>query len=87
MLVTAEMGSGVWDCVKCFECAEACPKEINPIEKIGKLHNLQFERGVAESNVATRHAEGFLRGMKKTGYLMKQISLLTLKGILVCTNI
>ncbi|RLA67972.1 MAG: succinate dehydrogenase [Epsilonproteobacteria bacterium] len=67
--ITAQGGSGVWDCVKCFECAEACPKEINPIEKIGKLHNLQFSRGVAESNIATRHAEGFLRGMKKTGYL------------------
>ncbi len=67
--ITAEEGKGVWDCVKCYECAEACPKEIDPIGKIGKLHNLQFERGVAEPNVATRHAEGFLRGMKKTGYL------------------
>jgi len=67
--ITSQLGSGVWDCVKCFECAEACPKDINPIEKITKLHNLQFSRGVAESNVATRHAEGFLRGMKKTGFL------------------
>jgi len=67
--ITSEPGVGVWDCVKCFECAEACPKEINPIEKITKLHNLQFSEGVAKSNVATRHAEGFLRGMKKTGYL------------------
>jgi len=69
LAITAEQGTGVWDCVKCFECAEACPKDIDPIGKIGKLHNLQFSRGVAESNVATRHAEGFLRGMKKTGYL------------------
>lgn len=67
--ITAESSTGVWDCVKCFECAEACPKEINPIEKIGKLHNMQFEQGVAVSNVATRHAEGFLRGIKKTGFL------------------
>jgi succinate dehydrogenase / fumarate reductase iron-sulfur subunit len=67
--ITAEQGTGVWDCVKCYECAEACPKEIDPIGKIGKLHNLQFVRGVVESNVATRHAEGFLRGMKKTGFL------------------
>ncbi len=67
--ITAEQGTGVWDCVKCYECAEACPKEIDPIGKIGKLHNLQFVRGVAKSNVATRHAEGFLRGMKKTGFL------------------
>ena len=69
LAITAEQGTGVWDCVKCFECAEACPKDIDPIGKIGKLHNLQFTRGIAESNVATRHAEGFLRGMKKTGYL------------------
>jgi succinate dehydrogenase / fumarate reductase iron-sulfur subunit len=69
LAITAEGGSGVWDCVKCFECAEACPKEIDPIAKIGKLHNLQFVRGIVESNVASRHAEGFLRGMKKTGYL------------------
>ena len=46
--ITAEAGQGVWDCVKCFECAEACPKEINPIEKITKLHNLQFEKKVAK---------------------------------------
>ncbi len=67
--LTAQPSQGVWDCVKCYECAEACPIEINPIEKIGKLHNMQFEQGIAESNVATRHAEGFLRGMKKYGYL------------------
>jgi len=67
--MTSQGGQGVWDCVKCFECAEACPKDINPIEKITKLHNLQFEKNVATSNVATRHAEGFLRGIKKTGYL------------------
>jgi len=67
--ITSEQGTGVWDCVKCFECAEACPKDIDPIGKIGKLHNLQFVRGIAKSNVATRHAEGFLRGMKKTGFL------------------
>ena len=67
--LTSQEGVGVWDCVKCFECAQACPKEIDPIEKITKLHNLQFERGVAKSNVATRHAEGFLRGIKKYGFL------------------
>ena len=67
--ITAQMGSGVWDCVKCFECAEACPKEINPIEKITKLHNMQFEQKVAQSNIATRHAEGFVRSIRKHGFL------------------
>ena len=67
--LTSQLGQGVWDCVKCFECAEACPKEINPIEKITKLHNLQFEKKVAKSNVATRHAEGFVRSIRKHGFL------------------
>ncbi len=60
---------GVWDCVKCFECAEVCPKEVNPIEKITKLHNQAFEEGVAPNNVATRHAVGFAHSIKRHGLL------------------
>jgi len=67
--LTAQSGVGVWDCVKCYECAEACPKEINPIEKITKLHNMQFEQKVAKRNIATKHAEGFVRSIKKHGFL------------------
>ncbi len=79
--ITAELGSGVWDCVKCFECAEACPKDVNPIEKITKLHNLQFEHHVAERNVATKHAEGFVRSIKKFGYLDEQDIVLYSEGL------
>ena len=64
-----EMGQGVWDCVKCYECAEVCPKEINPIEKITKLHQMAFEEGVAQNNVATRHAVGFKKSIQKRGVL------------------
>jgi len=60
---------GVWDCVKCFECQEVCPKEVNPIEKITKLHNQVFAEGVALNNVATRHAVGFAHSIKKHGLL------------------
>jgi succinate dehydrogenase / fumarate reductase iron-sulfur subunit len=62
-------GAGVWDCVKCFECAEVCPKDVNPIEKITKLHNQVFERGDALDNVATRHAVGFKHSIEKHGLL------------------
>ncbi|WP_457595782.1 succinate dehydrogenase/fumarate reductase iron-sulfur subunit [Hydrogenimonas sp.] len=64
-----EMGPGVWDCVKCFECAEACPKDVDPIGKITKLHNQLFEEGMAQDNVATRHAVGFKHSIKKHGLL------------------
>ncbi len=64
-----EMGQGVWDCVKCFECKEVCPKEIDPIEKITKLHNMAFQEGIAENNVAVRHAVGFKKSIEKRGVL------------------
>ncbi|SFV75399.1 Succinate dehydrogenase iron-sulfur protein [hydrothermal vent metagenome] len=64
-----EEGQGVWDCVKCYECAEVCPKDVNPIEKITKLHQMLFKEGVAKSNVATRHAVGFKKSIVKNGVL------------------
>ena len=60
---------GVWDCVKCYECTEVCPKDVNPMEKITKLHNQIFEHGRATNNVATRHAVGFAHSMKRHGLL------------------
>ncbi|MCD4667774.1 MAG: succinate dehydrogenase iron-sulfur subunit [Sulfurimonas sp.] len=60
---------GLWDCVKCMECAEVCPKDVNPIDKITKLHNMLFTEGVATSNVATRHAVGFKHSIAKNGVL------------------
>lgn len=64
-----EEGSGVWDCVKCMECAEVCPKDVNPIEKITKLHNMVFEASVAKNNIATRHAVYFKDSIAKHGQL------------------
>lgn len=69
-LVTVnDLGSGIWDCVKCNECAEACPKEVNPISKITKLHQQTFAEELAHNNVATRHAVGFKWSIMKHGIL------------------
>jgi succinate dehydrogenase / fumarate reductase, iron-sulfur subunit len=67
--IVNEETQGVWDCVKCMECAEVCPKEVNPIEKITKLHNMVFEANIAKNNVATRHAVGFAHSIEKHGLL------------------
>jgi len=64
-----ELGSGIWDCVKCNECADACPKELDPIGKITKLHLQTFEKGLARNNVAVRHAVGFKWSIAKHGIL------------------
>lgn len=63
------LNKGVWDCVKCYECQEVCPKDVNPIEKITKLHNMIFEAGIDEPNVATKHAVGFKHSIHKNGVL------------------
>ncbi len=62
-------GQGVWDCVKCMECAEVCPKDVNPIEKITQLHNMVFKEGQALNNIATRHAVYFKDSIAKHGQL------------------
>ena len=64
-----ELGSGIWDCVKCNECADACPRELDPIGKITKLHLQTFEKGLARNNVAVRHAVGFKWSIAKHGIL------------------
>ena len=64
-----DLGSGIWDCVKCNECAEACPKELDPIGKITKLHQQTFDKKLARNNVAVRHAVGFKSSIKKHGIL------------------
>jgi succinate dehydrogenase / fumarate reductase iron-sulfur subunit len=64
-----ELGSGVWDCVKCYTCAEVCPKGVDPIGKITKLHQRSFQEGVADNNVATRHAVGFKDSIYNHGFL------------------
>lgn len=67
--IVNELNSGIWDCVKCYECQEVCPKDINPIDKITKLHQMTFQLGVDEDNVATRHAVGFKHSIQKHGLL------------------
>lgn len=64
-----QMGSGIWNCVKCFECTQVCPKEVNPMDKITQLHLQTFQEGVADNNVATRHAVGFKHSIEKHGLL------------------
>jgi len=64
-----EIGSGIWDCVKCNECAQACPKELSPIDKITKLHQQTFQEKRSINNVAVRHAVGFKWSIQKHGIL------------------
>ncbi len=78
--IVNELGVGVWDCVKCQACIEVCPKGVDPFTKITELHNQIFEEKVAEANVATKHAEGFVRSIKKHGILDEGMLVLYSEG-------
>jgi succinate dehydrogenase / fumarate reductase iron-sulfur subunit len=61
--------AGVWDCAKCLLCVEACPKGINPFEKITRLHELAVDRGQCEPHEGFRHGHIFRRQVRRRGYI------------------
>lgn len=61
--------TGVWDCAKCLLCIEACPKEINPFEKITRLHELAMNRKLSENHEGSRHVRVFRNQVRSRGYI------------------
>lgn len=78
---------GIWDCAHCFECVEACPKGVKPLEQIVKLRSLAMKEGVTNNNGA-RHAIAFYDIVKDSGLLdenklpMKSISMFNIGEVL-----
>ncbi len=59
---------GMWDCTRCMECIQVCPKGVGPMDRIMKLR----EHGMRERVPATcgsRHAEVFTDIIKHKGLL------------------
>ena len=60
--------SGVWDCTRCMQCVEVCPKDVNPMGRIMKLRDLAMEAGFNNTS-GSRHTESFAKSVKKNGRL------------------
>ena len=52
----------------CFECIEACPKDVKPMDAIMELRTETLERQIV-SNPGTRHIEAFSDSVVKSGWL------------------
>jgi len=75
---------GVWDCAKCLLCVEACPKGINPFEKITRLHELAVKRGQCEAHEGYRHGHVFKRQVRRRGYINEFfLALFTLRSKMI----
>lgn len=59
---------GVWDCTRCMQCVEVCPKGVDPMGRIMALRNKAIEAGYNDTYGA-RHAEAFADIVEHSGRL------------------
>ena len=60
--------SGMWDCTRCNECVQVCPKGVAPMDRIMALRDQAIEVGFDKNNGA-RHAEAFTESVGHSGRL------------------
>ena len=60
--------TGMWDCTRCLECVEVCPKGIAPMTRIMALRDQAMEAGLTNNNGA-RHASAFTEIVGHSGSL------------------
>ena len=59
---------GLWLCLRCHLCTEACPKDVRPSERIRDLKEMAITvQGANE--LGSRHAVGFKENLKGAGQL------------------
>ncbi len=71
---------GVWDCTRCMQCVEVCPKEVDPMSRIMAIRDRAMEAGHTDSYGA-RHAEIFADMVEHSGRVDELRLPLKTKGI------
>ena len=62
------MPTGMWDCTRCFECVDVCPKGVAPMDRIMALRDQAMAAGFNDNNGA-RHATAFTELVGHSGRL------------------
>ncbi len=59
---------GMWDCTRCMECIQVCPKGVGPMDRIMSLRAKGITLPVT-STCGSRHAEAFTEIVRQKGTL------------------
>ena len=63
---------GIYDCTHCFNCIDACPKEVAPMSQIMRLRRRagsDFE--IKDRNNGYRHEHAFVKNIRRNGLLQE----------------
>jgi succinate dehydrogenase / fumarate reductase iron-sulfur subunit len=61
---------GIYDCTHCFNCIDACPKDVAPMSQIMRLRRIagtDFE--IEDRNNGQRHEKAFVKNVERNGLL------------------
>ncbi len=78
---------GVWDCTRCYECVEVCPKGVAPMERIMALRDKAMRAGF-DDTIGARHTDAFIELVGHGGRLdelklpLKTFGMFNLPGML-----
>ncbi len=71
---------GMWDCTRCMECIQVCPKGVDPMDRIMSLRTKGMAAEVP-STCGSRHAEVFTDIVREKGQLDEPMLALRTFGI------
>jgi succinate dehydrogenase / fumarate reductase iron-sulfur subunit len=60
---------GIYDCTHCFNCIDACPKGVAPMDQIMRLRRAASEQGIDDQNHGHYHEAAFTTIIEKKGTL------------------
>jgi succinate dehydrogenase / fumarate reductase iron-sulfur subunit len=66
----AEDQHGIYDCTHCFNCIDACPKGVDPMNQIMRLRRIAgSDEHINDRNNGYRHEHAFVENIRKNGLL------------------
>ena len=73
--------TGIWDCTRCYECVEVCPKGVAPMDRIMVMRDKAMELGYT-NNTGARHTDAFTELVSHSGSLDEKLLPLKTWGLL-----